>query len=358
MKYQHYDIDDYLTDPQFQDWVRNPTAEKNLFWNTWMNAQPTHREKMQYAKEILLSMRFHHLEEKPEDYEEVLESILQKKKAAYAGRTNVEKPRESPLFANVFLSRAAILLLCLLGAWGLAQYEQRFTRVSDVQPIQYRSVKNPRGQRSAITLPDGSTVFLNAESTIVYPKSFSDSVREVTLQGEAFFEVRRHPGKQFIVKTSTAYTSVLGTSFNVRTDTTQQIVEISLLEGEVAVTLNEDDASRLTLSPGEKAIVIEEQPNIQRGRYDYRQDIAWKDGELYFKNASYEEVISRLEKWYNVEFVVRGETAKWSYNGSFKNSSIDKVMERLAYVQNFSYEIQGKKVYLTFNNSSMKTKPT
>ncbi len=350
MKYLRYDIENYLTDTQFQDWVKHPTAEKNAFWNEWMEAHPAHRAKIGAAREVLWSMRFHHLENSHEDYQEVLQHILQGKKSSRGQGIALASAPAYRLLAHPFLSRAAILLLCLLGAWGWNSYENRMpTSMHQLSAIQYKVVKNPQGIRSTVTLPDGSTVLLNADSKITFAEAFSDSLREVHLQGEAYFEVSKDTARPFIVRTFGMHTRVLGTSFNVNAYDDKQTVEVSLLEGKVEVALNNNGAQKLRLVPGEKATYHGGVQKIKKGTYDYHRDVSWKDGEIYFENASFREVSDRLEKWYDVEFMMtEGLFEAWHYNGAFKNSSIDKVMERLAYVQNFSYEIQGKKIYINF----------
>lgn len=351
MKYRHYDVGDYLTDPRFKDWVRYPTVEKNAFWEEWIRSNPRHREKILQAREIILSMHFHHLEPGEEDYQDVLSHVLKGNKSPhYEEHRKIRYSGVLQLNISVFLRRVAILLLCMIGAVLWVEMDNRLADAPPETQLAYVVKKNPKGQRSIIKLPDGSEVMLNAESEISFQEDFAGSTRKVVLKGEAYFEVARDTLKPFIVQAAGVYTQALGTSFNIKAYHNQETsVEVSLTSGKVEVgdsnliTKNK----KLLLRPGEKVVYKED--HFKKEELNYQLDISWKEGTIYFENASFQEVAQRLERWYDVDFVViEGPFKAWHYDGVFSNSSLKKVLERLAYVQDFTYEKKGRKVYIHF----------
>lgn len=354
MKYLNYGLEDYLTDPQFISWVLYPNSVSNSFWEDWITNHPDHRTIVLQAKEIILKMQFHHLEPKETDFDDVLSGILQGKKSQYL---QDNKKTFNGGFSNSFryYSRiAAAIIFILLGSLAVIKIFQVEPEISVVnEETTYITKKNPRGQRSIIELQDGSKVYLNAESEIVYLEGFSGDVREIKIKGEAFFEVAKDTLRPFLVVAEGTFTKALGTSFNVKTSNEEEGVTISLTSGKVIVgSLDDSDnvEKQVVLDPGEKASYNASQ-GFKKEKFDYDEHISWKDGVLYFKNADYNEVIQKLERWYDVKFVVTGAPpTDWNYDGSFQNSSLERLLERLAYVQDFEFELKGKTIHLKFKN--------
>jgi ferric-dicitrate binding protein FerR (iron transport regulator) len=175
----------------------------------------------------------------------------------------------------------------------------------------------------------------------------------VELEGEAFFEVSTDEKRPFIVKTKYLDIKVLGTSFNVQTINDTDETRIALIKGKVEIIEKNNsikDIKSYILTPNQAISYNKKSGFINRVlNFNELEEIGWKDGVIYFKNANLNEVIKRLEKWYNVNIeVVKKPHFKWSYNGIFRDQSLQNVLESMGYSQEFDYVIEDKEVIIRF----------
>jgi transmembrane sensor len=172
----------------------------------------------------------------------------------------------------------------------------------------------PRGEKSMVTLPDGSEVWLNANSRLVY-NSFTSNHRQVELKGEAFFKVTHNEHAPFVVKTNECDIKVLGTTFNVMAYDEFGRKEITLLEGKVNVEL---DGSEQVLKPGQALVLKDRQTEILE--VNASQSSAWVDNKFNFKDIPLSELMKRLENWYDVDITLENPSGReLNYTGTFKN---------------------------------------
>jgi ferric-dicitrate binding protein FerR (iron transport regulator) len=212
------------------------------------------------------------------------------------------------------------------------------------QPDSLITKQTARGEKLTLTLPDSTTVRLNAESRLQY---LSSSPREVNLQGEAFFDVKRDTLRPFVIQTAGIITTVLGTSFNIRAFADDDDIAVSVVSGEVKVEkekLAAEDALRLL--PGDQAVYHAKDTLLSKGRFDVDDVLAWKEGRLYFKNARFADIVQRLERWYGVEIEVKRSGIENGFSGSYTNRSLESVLEGMSFVLEFEYQIQDKKVII------------
>ncbi len=199
-------------------------------------------------------------------------------------------------------------------------------------------------------LPDGSNFSLNAHSAIAYPEKFNHNTREVSLTGEAFFEVSHNPERPFIVHARGMDIKVTGTSFNVKTMNDGEFVIVSVNTGNVVVYpagSGDNQSSHTALSAGEKATYNNQSRSIVKGVNDDLNLLSWKTGILIFRESRLTDVLKSLEKKYNVTFVVNNqEIYNQRLTARFENESIVDVMESLSLIFNIRYEIKDKQVNL------------
>ena len=162
----------------------------------------------------------------------------------------------------------------------------------------YNRIEVPRGSEYWIVLPDGTRVWLNAETELTYPTVFGKGERKLMLKGEACFEVVTDTARPFIVESFYNRVEVLGTRFNVSAYTGKSAVKTTLLRGKVKVS---NRKGQLVLSPGEQAVCLEEE--IEKCEVDARAVAAWVDGTFEFENMSLGEITDQLGRWYDVDFV-------------------------------------------------------
>lgn len=206
------------------------------------------------------------------------------------------------------------------------------------------------GQKATFRFPDGSVIHLNSGSLLRYPDRFEDGVREVYLEGEAFFTIVRDEDRPFIVRSQNATTRVLGTSFNVRSYRGEDHVQIAVAEGKVAVTrsvqvprITSDSESNTNTFIVEKDQWIQwngESGPIEQGSGNIHEMIAWKDSILIFNNKSIEEIARLLERWYGVTVRIESEGIKRIVmHGEHKDSSLEEVLKSMSYATGIEFTI-------------------
>ena len=165
-----------------------------------------------------------------------------------------------------------------------------------VAPV-INTIEVPKGKIASLILPDGTKVWLNAASILKFPSAFTTENREVTLKGEAYFEVAHNQTKPFLLRTGALNVEVLGTSFNANCYTPDQL--IALTEGKVKVSGGNQS---VLLQPGEAADFIFLKQVLSKTAVDLREHTGWKDGELVFHNLPLRNIADVLGRSYNCEF--------------------------------------------------------
>lgn len=199
----------------------------------------------------------------------------------------------------------------------------------------------PAAGTYSIVLSDGTTVWLNAASKLEYPDQFASDERRVKLMGEAFFQVAKDASKPFRIEVENSVIEVLGTSFNV--NAYQKEINTSLVEGKVKILSQGREAY---LSPGNEAIVSPDKIRIQPA--DIQKNTAWQRGEFLLDGSSFEEIISQISRWYNVDFVnAQDITLNNRFSGTLsRESRLSEVLKILAYTTNRKFEIDGRHIFI------------
>ena len=176
-------------------------------------------------------------------------------------------------------------------------------RYLDGQPAQQSTITVPQGHTAMLVLPDGTRVWLNTESHLVYPEAFTPGQpRLVELRGEAFFEVARDERSPFIVRCDDLHTTVLGTSFNVR-NYPESAPCVTLVSGSVHVDSRQQ---QLTLQPSQSA-TMERSGRLTTTTADLESVLCWRDGLFFFDGKTLREVLLEMGRWYDVDVVVNDD---------------------------------------------------
>ncbi len=207
-------------------------------------------------------------------------------------------------------------------------------------------ITTEHGNQKTITLPDGSTVTLNAGSSLSYPKEFIGTTRQVNLKGEAFFDVQKDVNKPFIVYTEHLKVKVLGTSFNVKSYTRDKNIETTLVTGKVEV-IQDITEKPIILIPSQRAIFNKEDSGIKVDRVDSEKIVAWRKGKLIFDKTPLQQVVLDLKRKYNVDFVIESDSLlNYKYTGEFDNLDLDEVLKFLKLSSSIQYKYENNKVML------------
>lgn len=200
----------------------------------------------------------------------------------------------------------------------------------------YQTIYTPEGQRVELTLSDGTKVWLNAKSTLIFPDKFTQSERSVKLEGEAYFDVAKEKTRQFVVETQDYNVQVLGTEFNVRNNLLNSLFEVSLIDGSVRVISN-DNSDEIVMQPGD-IVYADGGLLVQSTIQDY-DALAWKEGILSFNDLPLKDILDRLALYYDVEFTIKNKRVlEDKYTGKFYiKDGVDQVLRVLHIYNNFSY---------------------
>lgn len=207
----------------------------------------------------------------------------------------------------------------------------------------------PKGQKSKITLPDGSVVYLNSESSIKFMDNFAEN-RTIYLDGEAFFEVAENKTYPFEVITDNLITTALGTSFNIKAYENSKKIEVSLASGKVKISESTNN-SQIEINPGQGISYLTKKGELEIQNVNIETILNWKDGILQFEKLPLPEVIEILERWYGVDIEIRGRnpSAKIKCTGTFKpNEYLSNVLDVLGHSIEFDYTLNGKNIILDF----------
>ena len=242
---------------------------------------------------------------------------------------------------------AAIILLPLLIASTSFFYVRNHQLEKYFAKQMYITVQS--GERAHLTLPDGTTVRMNAASSITYPTNFGFQNREISLTGEAFFTVTKDSAHPFIVETPYLKIKALGTVFNVDSYENDDMVETTLLEGSVQILTKRDNPQATLLKPNEKAIFYKKTGKLDVEKTDLRYETAWVNGELIFRSATFEEIIKVLSRFYGIDVdIVSGKIQNERYTGSFNAKNMTDALDLLQFNYPFTYTLRDKKAYIVF----------
>jgi len=348
MSIEQYELYDFLTDDSFRKWAKRPNSREGSLWRAILDAHPEKQNLAQTAKNIICSGQYKDLSFEPNENQTLWEQI----RKDTIGKKQMDIQVKHTGRNWTFLYRAAAIIIPFV-AVAIFVFTGKSEPKPEPQPVAEQVEKRTqKGQKLQITFTDGTRVKLNADSRLTYPRPFAAGVREVYLEGEAFFDVAHNPRRPFIVHTGNISTKVLGTSFNVRTYPEDEAVKVAVVSGKVMVE-SEDEArpqqanQGILLQPSEMVTYDKKKLTANVIHIDIDQIIAWNKDILIFNNARFSEVVGQLERWYGVEFKInRKDPIKKGFSGTFENESLEYVLEGISYTSDFKYQLQENTVII------------
>jgi transmembrane sensor len=245
-----------------------------------------------------------------------------------------------PLLKRAFLWKVAVsVLLIVFGAGFGYKYFRHNERMI---------VKTGESQKRSLFLPDGSRVILNFNSTLTYDKNWAgQESREVTLEGEAFFDVvhdKKHP---FYVKTERMEIKVIGTAFNVKSDEVKNIFETTLVRGKVTIRdLKAPDAAATVLIPNEQAVFSKEHKRIQTAVFTPDENSYWEKGKLVFEDEPVGVIARELEKWYGVKIELEEASENCLFSLNVDEETLQEVLGLFESVTGVESVVAGRNVLI------------
>lgn len=264
-----------------------------------------------------------------------------------------------------YAAAIAAILIMVIGVrwWGSSQQKPN---------PQKNVVSTKYGSKSKIELPDGTQVWLNAGSKIKYDENYGRENRELTLTGEAYFDVAHDATKPFILHTGKMDIKVLGTVFNVKAYPADEVSEAALIKGSIEVTFPDRPQERLILKPNDKISIankkeepardtarrlrapLKERPAIMLSSIQFAPadsaiiETSWVNNKLIFRSKTFEELTNDIERWFNVTVKVEDSTIlSKTFTGTFSSESITDALDAMSMSYPFRYKLDKKRNIVT-----------
>lgn len=296
---------------------------------TWKNLSQQNQEIFNQSEKVWQSL---HLLSEMEHYnpQQALQKVNQK-----------INQRQNQQWWFIWQKVAAILFIPLLIAAVWLTMSRPKTDLIVESPT-WQIFSTPPGVKAKFYLPDSTAVWLNSSSSVSFPSYFAGNFRQVNAQGEVFFDVRKNTEQPFVVSMGKIHARVLGTRFNVINYDREDRTEIILQSGKIELCTGtcEQPRSLSLLNPGELAHFNKSGNTINILNVETEKYMAWIAGKLIFKDDPMEEVVRKLNRWFNVEIEVADQAIlDYVYTATFQDESIDQILELLTLTAPIRYQV-------------------
>jgi transmembrane sensor len=372
-KYRVFTTEDFILDEKFVQWVKNPVRESDAFWSGFLARYPEKDEEIKDAVFIIkgtqvveqeipagrLESLFTRIEAQRNDHKKHRLVNLLKYAAVIAGAIGITgiiylmNVRENPFATFALNPEDATVGKVILPDGSAIAFNTEETVINQttegellinsdtIQRVLKEKGKAddglnqviiPYGQRSQITLADGSHIWLNSGSQLSYPTEFRGKSREVYLSGEALFEVAPDADKPFYVITKDIKIKVLGTKFNISAYLDEENFSAVLLEGKVTIGKNGFLAKTEDMKPGERTVYNKKSQVFTKELADINYYTSWLQGYLIFENEPTPGIFKKLERYYNQAITVEEGLDNITFSGKLDlKEDIEDVLESITY---------------------------
>lgn len=310
---------------------KNFSRRGKALFGRWLFAEQGQEEKNRLVEQLWKQSKGHITDETEQDWNRLKQKVT-------------SHPHH--LFLSVWTKYAAIIGLMLLSVGGTYWATLHFTPVRQADMVEFFV---PFGENQQITLPDGSDVWVKAGSLLIYPENFKNTdTRTIYLTGEAAFHVQKNKEQPFIVKTACMDVQALGTTFTVESYPNDSFTAATLEEGSVLVSLKQGEQRSVILKPSEQLLYSHNNKAYTLRNVDLSFYRMARKGYLIFENATFNELVSEIEKKYDVSVHYNAKKyAGASYNVKFSPSeSLEEVLDILHQLAGLEYTIKGNNVII------------
>lgn len=331
--HRNFTVEELLLDESFIDFCHNRHSVHQSKWEQWAMSDPGNAKLVEEARELLLVLT----PKLPEA--EVAEEVAKLKQQfgdIYPGQP--VKPRRKNRY-RIYLAAEAAACIALI---AFVFWPASGKRKAPLTVIEHQAAF---GERRQIQLPDGSTVILNSNSKLSYQSDFNETDRQISLSGEAYFEVAKDSKRKFIVSTENFSTTAIGTAFYVHGRNASQSYSVNLIEGKVS--LQNASGNAVFLEAGEEAKWTGTKNGFDKNPFDTVSLRQWINGRLQFQRAETGEVLQHLAKWYAVEIEDQRKTAGTiTITGDYSNKPLEDILKAICFSISCKYSITGNKIII------------
>ena len=328
--------EDLLLDDTFRSWVSDPKSTHASYWEQYIADHPESLATVDEAKKLVQMLHFKGKKVNPEQIQAALSQLNNT-----IDKQSVAQHKSRRIFSSWWHSAAAVLLfLIAFGAVFLSTYKKGTEKT-----IARTEITAPKGVVKSLILPDQSIAYLNAGSSIQYKADFSGDLREVFLSGEAWFDVCHDETKPFIVHTGQADVKVLGTAFNVRAYPGDNVHQVSLERGKIAIS--GENLQDQILLPQQSWLLLRNKNTVRVFKTNNIDTYSlWREGRIVFRNTSFEEIASILERSHDITFTIKKqELLNCHYTGEFSmEDDISKILNIISMTAPFEYSVNGRNI--------------
>lgn len=354
--YKNYTVDEFIGDDSFIHWVKFPAESHDRFWPEFIEANPDKREQIEEAIRFLKMFDDQPAALSQDELYRLHQQINDRLDVPVSAST-VHKIVSSRSKTTRLYSYAAVITITLLAfaSWWIFNTQtsnpliKPVTISKDDRAAKIRQEHViPKGERSLITLEDGTQVWINADSKLEYSHDFLNGpTRDVYLQGEAYFDVTPDKARPFIVHVGGVEIKVLGTAFNVKGYHGEHKIEATLVHGKIS--FSGASADNVTLAANQRAVFLTEKKrllvenNVQTDNYT-----SWRKGVLVFDDEPLYEILPILERTFNVTIHTdQANSLDCRFTATINNMSLDEVLELFSTSDTIGYTILANEVYIT-----------
>jgi ferric-dicitrate binding protein FerR (iron transport regulator) len=354
----HFSVEELIIDDSFANYCFQRNEADTLFWEGYVKTNPSQKETIEEAMQIVLGL--HVMLRQEHDKQNEKQPVLKP----------VPSSGNKPVIRKMVLYAAAVAAILVI-VFGLKGYMRR--NYSANTPSKDIAINNTesnvlefstaKGEKKTFFLPDNTKLYLGAGSTLRMEKGFGKNNRAVYLSGEALFDVTHNKDLPFIVHCEKYDVKVLGTLFNVRSYSEDELSETSLIRGKVEISLK-NNSRKIILKPNQKAIIgnntddmvletnqqalVNTDEKIKVSPLSYSTidsaavETAWTRGRLEIINERFEQIRNKLERWYNVKIIFADEeVSQYMFTATFADENIGQVLKALQYSYHFTYKTEG-----------------
>ncbi|MCU7552231.1 FecR family protein [Chitinophagaceae bacterium LB-8] len=351
--YSQYDVDDFIMDQDFINWVFDNNTEDNVWWQNWLLQNPHKQSMISEARTILLSFKVKEKSLEEETLNHEMRAIMDR----------IQKPRTMGILASLSRWKYAAILIGILVTGAVAYYTLLpFSSINNENladadlPAKKRGLieeYNSGSKDKIVHMQDGSTIRLAPKAIIRYAEQFSSlDTRDVFLSGEAFFEVTKNPNKPFRVFSHELVTKVLGTSFTIKANEKDQKISIIVRTGKVAVydktnirdkkELNSKNLNGMVLTPNQELVYSRQQQKFQKTLIDRPVMInpAEIKNNFQYEDVPVVEVLEQIREAYSISIVYDKEAVKnCKLTADLRDESIYKKLELICKAMDAKYQV-------------------
>lgn len=350
-KLRNSSFEDLILDETFKEYVQETNNESVKYWNNWIQDHPEKAEDVKKARTVLLALLGNRKAEITVDKDESLKKLMKEINKI------PDEDRPGINFSSFWMRAASVIILAIAFAWTWQMITGN--RKTKARKIVYNEVIVPVGEKAQVILSDGTHVWINSGSRFTYPVAFGQASRDVSLEGEAYFDVKKRGKSTFTVNTHDVRVVVLGTAFNVKAYPEDLKTQTTVVRGLVRVESKEKGIEPVLIKPNQMAVLKGSgQPEAGSLKPIKKLDIenkvntvvitSWKDQMLVFADETFEDIAIKMERWFNMKIKIEDNLLKHErYTGKFiHNETVYEVLEAIKLTTPIMYTVKNEEIII------------